>query len=57
MADYIYQRFGKFPGTVPTMQVLMYLQAHHLELGFYDQHFGPGAYLDTHANHMRQWHS
>jgi hypothetical protein len=56
MADYVYDRFGKFPGTVPTMFVLMYLQAHHLELGFYDKHFGADAYLDTHANHMQRWH-
>jgi len=56
MAQYIYDRFGRFPGTVPSMHVLMYLQAHHLELGYYDQHFGPGAYLETHARHMERWH-
>jgi hypothetical protein len=57
MAQYAYDRFGKFPGTIPSMFVLMYLQAHHVELGFYDKHFGPGAYLETHANHMKRWHS
>ncbi len=35
---------------------LTYLQAHHLELEFYDHHFGPGAYLHTHAEHMARWH-
>ncbi len=35
----------------------MYLQAHHLELEFYDHHFKPGAYLRTHAEHMARWHS
>src|ERR671917_27500 len=56
MAQYVYDRFGKFPGTVPSIFVLTYLQAHHLELEFYDHHFGPGAYLRTHADHMARWH-
>ena len=56
MAQYIYDRFGKFPGSVPSIFILTYLQAHHLELEFYDHHFGPEAYLQTHADHMARWH-
>jgi hypothetical protein len=56
-AQYVLDRFGKFPATVPSVHVLMYLQAHHLDLDFYDQHFEPGAYLRTHAEHMRSWHA
>ena len=56
MAQYIYDRFGRFPATVPAMYSQMYLQVHHLDLEFYDQHFEPGAYLDTHARHMERWH-
>jgi hypothetical protein len=41
---------------VPSLFSLTYLQAHHLDLGFYDHHFGPGAYLPTHASHMADWH-
>ncbi len=55
-AQYVYDTFGKFPGTVPSMFLIMYLQAHHIDLGFYDKFYKPGAYLSTHANHMRQWH-
>ena len=55
MAQYIYDGFGKFPGTVPSIFILTYLQAHHLELEFYEHHFGPGAY-QTHADHMARWH-
>lgn len=56
MAQHIYDRFGKFPGTVPSIRVELYLQALHLDLEFYDQHFNPGAYLRTHAQHMADWH-
>lgn len=56
-AQYIFDRFGKFPGTVPSVFCLTYLQAHHLDLEFYDRHFDQGAYLPTHAEYMDQWHS
>jgi hypothetical protein len=56
MAQYVQDRFGKFPGTVPAIFILTYLQAHHLDLEFYDQQFGPGAYLETHKNHDARWH-
>jgi len=36
--------------------MLTYLQAHHLDLGVYDQHLGAGAYLETHRQHMHGWH-
>jgi hypothetical protein len=55
-AQYIYDRFGKFPGTVPSIFALTYLQAHHLDLEFYDHYYLPGAYLRTHAEHMGRWH-
>ncbi len=56
MAQYVYDTFGKFPGTVPSIFVITYLQAHHLDLEFYDTYFEPGAYLETHARHMEMWH-
>lgn len=55
-AQYTLDRFGKFPGTVPTILVFIFLQAHHLDLEFYDRYFDPGAYLKTHADHMKNWH-
>ncbi|MDD7812720.1 hypothetical protein PP713_09135 [Mycobacterium sp. CSUR Q5927] len=55
-ASYIYDTFGKLPGTVPTVHVLMYLQAQHLDTDFYDEFYGPGAYLRTHAEHQQRWH-
>jgi hypothetical protein len=56
-AQYIYDTFGKFPGTVPSIFVITYLQAHHLDLEFYDHFHKPGAYLKSHAEHMARWHT
>jgi hypothetical protein len=55
-AQYVLDTFGKFPGTVPTLFILNYVQAHHLDLEFYDRFFRPGAYLRTHAEHLQRWH-
>ncbi|GAB3200153.1 hypothetical protein ABID22_003088 [Pontibacter aydingkolensis] len=55
-AQYVYDTFGKFPATVPSIFMLTYLQAHHLDLEFYDKFYKPGAYLKTHADHMTKWH-
>ncbi len=55
-AQYVFDTFGKFPGTVPSIFVITYLQANHLDLEFYDRFFKPGAYLVSHAEHMKLWH-
>lgn len=55
MADYVFATFGRFPATVPPVFVKTYLQAHRLDTAFYDRHFGPGAYLRSHAEHDRNW--
>ena len=55
-AQYVLDTFGKFPGTVPSIFLITYLQAHHLDLEFYDKFYKPGAYLSTHAEHMAGWH-
>jgi hypothetical protein len=55
-AQYVLETFGKFPGTVPSIFLIMHLQAHHLDLEFYDEFYRPGAYLRTHRDHMRLWH-
>jgi hypothetical protein len=55
-AQYLFDTFGKFPATVPSLMILNYLQAHHLDLDFYDGKLRPGSYLATHARHMETWH-
>jgi hypothetical protein len=55
-AQYVYDTYGKFPATVPTVYIMTYVQGQHLDVEFYDTHFKPGAYLKTHAEHMSLWH-
>jgi hypothetical protein len=42
---------------VPSVFIMNYVQAHHLDLDFYDRFFKPGAYLRTHAEHPQRWHA
>jgi hypothetical protein len=55
-AQYVFDSFGKYPGTVPSLFIMNYLQAQHIDTDFYDRFFRPGAYLPTHAEHLRVWH-
>ncbi|MFG1793386.1 hypothetical protein [Nocardia sp. NPDC049149] len=55
-ATYIDETFGKFPGTVPTVWIMNYLQAQHIDLEFYDTVLTDTAVLSTHRDHQRVWH-
>lgn len=56
MAEYVYQTYGRFPASFPTVLLRIYTQAQHLDQEFYDRFFADGAYLHTHAGHMQLWH-
>lgn len=56
VAQDIYDTFGRFPATQPSVGVAAYTQAHHIDLDFYDRHYKDGAYLQTHLDHQRVWH-
>lgn len=56
VASYIHDAYGKFPGTAPTMYMRPYVQAHHLDVDFYDKFYGPDSYLETHRLHLDRWH-
>jgi hypothetical protein len=56
VCNYIHDTYGRFPGGVDAMHLLWFMQVHHLDTGFYDQHFRPGAYGQTHADHIAKWH-
>jgi hypothetical protein len=57
VAQYIYDKHGKFPGTRTTMVMPGFVQAVHIDTKYYDTYFKPGAYLNTHAEHMKKWHN
>jgi hypothetical protein len=56
MAQYLYETYGRFPATLPTVVLRIVVQAQHIDTEFYKAHFDKGAYLDTHARHLAQWH-
>ncbi len=56
VAQYVYDTYGRFPGAFNTIVLPGFVQAVHLDTEFYDTHYREGAYLDTHAEHMRRWH-
>lgn len=55
-AQYMFDTFGKFPATVPSVYILMYVQAQHIDTEYYDLYFKPGHYLPKHAHHHSVWH-
>jgi len=44
------------PVTVPSVFCHACMQAHHLDLSFYDEYLEPGACLETHRDHHKVWH-
>jgi hypothetical protein len=56
VCTYIYQTHGRFPAHCDAIYVPgVWLQAHHLDLNYYDTLFKDG-YSDTQRNHDRRWH-
>lgn len=56
MAQYMYDKYGKFPGTRSSIILPSFVQAHHIDTDFYDKYYKEGAYLHTHAQHFENWH-
>ncbi|WP_194777892.1 hypothetical protein [Pararhodonellum marinum] len=55
VAQYIFDKHGKFPGTFTTLVMPGYVQAVHLDTDYYDAFYQTGAYLNSHAEHSRVW--
>jgi hypothetical protein len=56
VCNYVYDTYGRFPGTVDAMHLMWLMQVHHLDTDFYDRFYRPGAYGKTHAAHIAAWH-
>ncbi len=56
ICTYIYERHGRFPAHCDAIYAPgVWLQAHHLDLAYYDALF-KGGYTETHREHQRRWH-
>ena len=56
ICNYIYETYGRFPAFSDPMFLRFMVQAHHLDLDFYDKYYPPGAYTENHKNHFKLWH-
>jgi hypothetical protein len=54
--QYVWDTYGRFPLTIDPMYQRLTTQAQHIDCGFYDEYYPPGAYSEQHAEHMRLWH-
>jgi len=54
--QYVWDTYGRFPLTIDPMYQRLTTQAQHIDTGFYDEYYPPGAYSEQHAEHMRLWH-
>ena len=57
VCTYIYETHGRFPAHVDAIYVPgVWLQAHHLDLKYYDTLFKNG-YTETQREHQQRWHA
>ena len=56
VCNYIYNTYGRFPGSTDAMHLMWVMQAHHIDTDYYDRFFGSDAYGPTHAAHLSTWH-
>lgn len=56
VCNYIYDTYGRFPAHTDAIQIPgVWLQAHHLDLNYYDHLFRDG-YTEVNAMHQKLWH-
>jgi hypothetical protein len=56
ICTYIYERHGRFPAHCDAIYAPgVWLQAHHLDLNYYDTLF-KGGYTETQRDHQQHWH-
>ncbi|MFC2002341.1 hypothetical protein ACFLV4_00070 [Chloroflexota bacterium] len=54
--SYVYETYGRFPATLDTMMVVIWLQVHHLDLEFYDKYYPREMVTEVQRHHMGLWH-
>lgn len=56
ICNYIYDTYGRFPAFSDPMFLRFMVQAHHLDLDFYDKYYPEGAYTENCKHHFGRWH-
>jgi len=54
--QYVYEKYGQFPGMSNTMSMGLSVQVVHVDLDYYDTIYQTGAYSETQRRHMELWH-
>ncbi|MCK4721992.1 MAG: hypothetical protein KAT75_01750, partial [Dehalococcoidia bacterium] len=54
--NYVYETYGRIPATYDTKVLPVWLQAHHLDIDFYDKHFTKEIVTEAQRHHMQLWH-
>jgi hypothetical protein len=54
--QYVYQRYGRFPATMPPCRTVLGFQSCHLDTEFYDHYYKPEALSESERAHMARWH-
>jgi hypothetical protein len=55
--NYVYNKYGRFPGTVDSTVIPMWVVVHHLDLDFYKRFYPSEAITENQREHMADWHS
>lgn len=53
---YVYDTYGRFPSSVDTMSMPLWVTAHHLDLDFYERYYKAEVINETQRRHMEEWH-
>jgi len=53
---YVYDTYGRFPSSVDTMSMPLWVAVHHLDLDFYDRYYKAEVISETQRRHMENWH-
>jgi len=54
--EYVFRRYGRFPAYPAPFRTLLGYQAGHVDVGFYERHYGPAGLTETQREHMARWH-
>ena len=55
--QYVYDRYGRFPGYIAPFRTVAGYQVSHVDIDFYDKYYEPAALTATQREHMGRWHA